>query len=112
MKTLTLAEFDRYIKEKKPTLFIYNNREIRNTKGWYELLSFEEPLFLSLTFDSISICYHPSINTVNLKGKSGQMQLSCIEKINVKENDTMLGDTVIIHTKTETATKTYTIIMR
>ena len=29
-------------------------------------------------------------------------------KINVKENDTMLGDTVIIHTKT----KTYTMIMR
>lgn len=109
MKTLTLADFDRYIKDKKPTLFIYNNRETRNKKGWYELFSFEEPLFLSLTFDSISVCcYHPSIRTINLKGKSGQMQLSCIEKINVIENDTMLGDTVIIHTKTNA----YTLVIR
>lgn len=114
MKTMTLANFDDYIKEKKPTVFIYDDNNNRDKEGYYYPHS--EALFLSLTFENIKIYHHP--NAITFKGKDRLMQLSYIDNIIIKENDTLLGDTVIIHTKrifktiTETETDTFTFIMR
>ena len=111
MKTLTLADFDRYIKEKKPTLFVYDDKNNRNRSGRFNPLY--EPLFLSLTFDSIKVYHnHPCIKKIDLIGKDGRMCISFVDKIKVIENNSLLGDTVIIYSRANKTTTTYKIIIR
>lgn len=111
MEILTLADFDRYIKEKKLTLFIYDNKNNRNRQGRFN--SQYEPVFLNLTFNCIKVYHnHPCIKKIDLIGKDSHMCISFVDKIKVIKNDSLLGDTVIIYTKMKNTTNKYTIIMR
>ena len=111
MNTLNIVEFSDYIKQKKPTTIIYDDKNngdyMQNIRR--RSYTITQPLYISLTFDNIYVLYNP--NQVRLSSIAGTMLFKYVKYVTI-EYDCLLGDIVTLYCETEKEKSAYTLIIR
>lgn len=108
MGTLTIPEFNDYLRTKKPTVIIYDDENNSEYKRGYVRHAVCQPSYISLIFNHI--CTYN--RAVILKSGSGYIRLNNIEKIDLKLTASPLGEIATLYCKNEDYSTAYTLIIR